>query len=124
MGGSSGAVLVGIAIAFGFATLPAILLSAVTRTQTGVANGINSVSRSVGSAVASALLGTLLAAGKAAGVPAENRFTLAFGLAGGAFAIVAGLAVFGLRSPGGPRPPLRDLPAERVGERRTATCTR
>ncbi|MEV4808915.1 MFS transporter [Micromonospora avicenniae] len=96
-----GGVLVGIAVSFGFAALPAVLLDAVPLTQTAAANGVNSVFRSVGSSVASALLGVLLATGASAKTPAappaESRFTLAFALAGAAFAVVAALAL--LRRP-------------------------
>ncbi|SIR32391.1 MFS transporter [Micromonospora avicenniae] len=94
-----GGVLVGIAVSFGFAALPAVLLDAVPLTQTAAANGVNSVFRSIGSSVASALLGVLLATGADASAstpaapPAEGRFTLAFALAGAAFAVVAALAL-------------------------------
>ncbi|MFF3794551.1 MFS transporter [Streptomyces sp. NPDC001981] len=85
-------VLVGVAVAFGFAALPALLLTAVPVERTGVVNGVNSVARSVGSSVASALLATLVAAGPSGHPPAESRFTLCFALAGGAFALVAAFA--------------------------------
>ncbi|MET7751962.1 MFS transporter [Micromonospora sp. NPDC005367] len=92
-----GGVLVGIAVSFGFAALPAVLLDAVPLTRTAAANGVNSVFRSVGSSVASALLGVLLAGGASArtpaALPAEGRFTLAFALAGAAFAVVTALAL-------------------------------
>jgi len=119
----TGGVLVGIAIAFGFATLPAVLLDAVPRAQTGVANGINSVCRSVGSAVASALLGTLLAATARSGVPAESHFTLAFGLAGGAFAVVVAVALRGLRAPRTVDARPGGSHADRAGEAHTASTT-
>ncbi|WP_420711756.1 MFS transporter [Streptomyces sp. NRRL B-24720] len=104
--GSSAAVigsglLVGIAIAFGFATLPAVLLAAVPPEHTGVANGVNSVARSVGSAMASALVATLVAAGDPGRPPAESRFTLCFALAGAALALIAVLARFGMTPPRG-----------------------
>ncbi|MEE6258656.1 MFS transporter [Plantactinospora sonchi] len=101
----AGGVLVGVAISFGFATLPAVLLDAVPRAQTGVANGVNSVFRSVGSSVASALLGALLATGAVGrpgaaqpALPAQSRFTLAFSLAAAAFAVVACVALLGRRA--------------------------
>lgn len=110
-----GGVLVGVAISFGFATLPAVLLTAVPRTQTGVANGVNSVFRSIGSSVASALLGALLATGAAgrpgAALPAPSRFTLAFSLAAVAFGVVACVALFGTRMRRGCGTPRRESAA-------------
>ncbi|MFI7613497.1 MFS transporter [Nonomuraea terrae] len=87
--------LVGVAVSFGFATLPAVLLGAVPRNRTGVANGVNSVARSVGSAFASALSGVLLAA-PISGLPPEGRFTASFALGGGALVAVAIVALAGM----------------------------
>ncbi|MFD3454997.1 MFS transporter [Streptomyces sp. NPDC058691] len=89
-------VLVGIAIAFGFAALPAVLLQAVAAERTGVANGVNSVARSVGSSVAGALLATLVTGASPDHPVAEGRFTLGFALAGGALALVAVCARCGM----------------------------
>ncbi|WUD78123.1 MFS transporter [Streptomyces sp. NBC_00510] len=95
------AVLVGVAIAFGFTALPAALLTAVPPEHTGAANGVNSVARSVGSSLAGALVATLVAAGPPGHAPAESRFTLCFALAAGAFVLVAAFARFGMTTPGG-----------------------
>ncbi|GAB3131534.1 MFS transporter [Microbispora hainanensis] len=99
------AVLVGVAVSFGFATLPAVLAGAVPANGTGIANGINSVARSVGSSVASALAATLLTvqpaghlATRAASLPAEGRFTACFALGGGAFVLVVLIALTGITS--------------------------
>ncbi|MEU7937594.1 MFS transporter [Microbispora bryophytorum] len=100
-------ILVGVAVSFGFATLPAVLAGAVPAGRTGIANGINSVARSVGSSVASALAATLLAvepavepaehlATRASALPAEGRFTVCFALGAGAFALVVLVALAGL----------------------------
>ncbi|GAB3881924.1 hypothetical protein GCM10027612_11740 [Microbispora bryophytorum subsp. camponoti] len=96
-------VLVGVAVSFGFATLPAVLAGAVPVGRTGIANGINSVARSVGSSVASALAATLLAvepaahlATRASALPAEGRFTVCFALGAGAFVLVVLVALAGL----------------------------
>jgi MFS family permease len=95
--------LVGVAVSFGFATLPAVLLGAVPASRTGIANGINSVFRSVGSSVASALIGTLLIVKPVKNLtprvfvlPPEGRFTLGFSLAGGALVLVVVVALIGL----------------------------
>jgi MFS family permease len=106
-------VLVGVAVSFGFATLPAVLLGSVPSHRTGIANGINSVFRSVGSSLASALIGTLLMVKPAEQLtpgasilPSEGRFTWCFCLAAGAFVLVVVLALAGLWRPapaGSPR---------------------
>lgn len=88
--------LVGVAVAFGFAALPAVLLAAVPPEQTGVANGVNSVARSLGSAVASALVATLVATAGQGHPPAESRFTTCLAVAGAAFALIALFARFGM----------------------------
>ncbi|MFJ4467782.1 MFS transporter [Streptomyces sp. NPDC089424] len=85
-------VLVGVAIAFGFAALPAALMALVPPAHTAVANGVNSVARSVGSAVAGALVAVLVAAGEQGRPPAESRFTACFALAGAALLLIAVLA--------------------------------
>ncbi|WP_095757699.1 MFS transporter [Streptomyces xinghaiensis] len=100
----TGGALTGIAVAFGFATLPAFIVAGVPAHQSGIANGINSISRSVGSSVASAVVTTLLAANTLPGLPpgapalpAETQYTLSFGLGGAAFALVVLVALAGLR---------------------------
>ncbi|MFI9155652.1 MFS transporter [Streptomyces sp. NPDC053367] len=95
--------LIGLAISFGYAAMPALIVASVPAHQTGIANGINSISRSVGSAVASAVITSLLASKTIelpAGMPAlpqESQFTTGFALAGTAFVLVAAVALFGLR---------------------------
>ncbi|MFJ8312333.1 MULTISPECIES: MFS transporter [unclassified Streptomyces] len=97
--------LIGAAISFGYAAMPALIVASVPHHQTGIANGINSISRSVGSAIASAVITSLLASkvieGLPKGVPplpAESQFTLSFALAGIAFVLVVGVALVGLSS--------------------------
>ncbi|MGA4843733.1 MFS transporter [Streptomyces sp. G45] len=101
--------VVGVAISFGYAAMPALIVASVPAHQTGIANGINSISRSVGSAIASAMITTLLASKTIelpAGMPAlpqESQFTLSFALAGAAFVLVAAVALLGLRAARTPR---------------------
>ncbi|WUT87646.1 MFS transporter [Streptomyces melanogenes] len=97
--------VIGVAISFGYAAMPALIVASVPHHQTGIANGINSISRSVGSAIASAVITSLLASKTIehlpAGVPAlpqESQFTLSFALAGGAFLLVVLVALVGLHS--------------------------
>ncbi|WP_172384323.1 MFS transporter [Streptomyces sp. MNP-20] len=101
--------VVGLAISFGYASMPALIVASVPAHQTGIANGINSISRSVGSAIASAMITTLLASKTIelpAGMPAlpeESQFTLSFAIAGGAFLLVVAVALIGLRAAHAPR---------------------
>ncbi|WHM41287.1 MFS transporter [Streptomyces sp. BPTC-684] len=97
--------VIGVAISFGYAAMPALIVASVPHHQTGIANGINSISRSVGSAIASAVITSLLASKTIehlpAGVPAlpqESQFTLSFALAGAAFLLVVVVALVGLHS--------------------------
>ncbi|MEU0935951.1 MFS transporter [Embleya sp. NPDC005971] len=113
--------LTGIAISFGYAAMPALIVANVPHHQTGIANGINSISRSVGSSIASAVITTLLASesvrGLPAGVPpipAESRFTLSFVIAGVMLVLVVGVALLGLkRVPARAEPVAVPVPQER-----------
>nr|WP_229848871.1 MFS transporter [Streptomyces melanogenes] len=103
--------VIGVAISFGYAAMPALIVASVPHHQTGIANGINSISRSVGSAIASAVITSLLASKTIehlpAGVPPlpqESQFTLSFALAGGAFLLVVLVALVGLHSDRRPKP--------------------
>lgn len=101
--------VIGLAISFGYASMPALIVASVPAHQTGIANGINSISRSVGSAVASAMITSLLASKTIplpAGMPAlpqESQFTLSFAVAGGAFVLVVAVALVGLTAGHAPR---------------------
>ncbi|MFD6437729.1 MFS transporter [Streptomyces venezuelae] len=116
--------VIGLAISFGYASMPALIVASVPAHQTGIANGINSISRSVGSAIASAMITSLLASKTIplpAGMPAlpqESQFTLSFAIAGGAFALVVTVALLGLTPHHAPRPahaPATPPVPERVG---------
>ncbi|MFJ8504203.1 MFS transporter [Streptomyces avermitilis] len=104
--------VIGLAISFGYASMPALIVASVPAHQTGIANGINSISRSVGSAVASAVITSLLASktiplphGMPA-LPQEGQFTLSFTIAGAAFVLVVAVALVGLKSAHAPRTPV------------------
>ncbi|MEU1453540.1 MFS transporter [Streptomyces avermitilis] len=104
--------VIGLAISFGYASMPALIVASVPAHQTGIANGINSISRSVGSAVASAVITSLLASktiplpdGMPA-LPQESQFTLSFAVAGAAFVLVVAVALGGLKSAHAPRTPV------------------
>ncbi|MFC0846966.1 MFS transporter [Streptomyces noboritoensis] len=113
--------VIGVAISFGYAAMPALIVASVPHHQTGIANGINSISRSVGSAIASAVITSLLASKTIehlpAGVPPlpqESQFTLSFALAGGAFLLVVLVALVGLHSD---RRSAEPEPSEAVAEK-------
>ncbi|MFF9119155.1 MFS transporter [Streptomyces massasporeus] len=115
--------IIGLAISFGYASMPALIVAGVPAHQTGIANGINSISRSVGSAVASAVITSLLASKSVplpAGMPAlpqESQFTLSFALAGAAFILVTAVALIGLRTASTPSPPvMRKLATSETAE--------
>ncbi|MFF1506432.1 MFS transporter [Streptomyces sp. NPDC058326] len=109
-------VVVGAAVSFGYAAMPAVIMASVPPHQSGIANGINSISRSTGSAIGSAVVTTILASrtldhlpAGAPPLPAESGFTLTFWIGATAFALVAALAGLGLRA----RPAPRTTPAAR-----------
>lgn len=81
--------LVGVGIAFAFASMPRLIVEAVPVTETGVATGMNNVIRTVGGVIGAQVAAVLLASHTVAGtsIPAEAAFTDAFWLS-----VVAGLA--------------------------------
>ncbi|MFF9819351.1 MFS transporter [Streptomyces sp. NPDC014006] len=104
--------VIGLAISFGYAAMPALIVASVPAHQSGIANGINSISRSVGSAVASAVITTLLASktiplpdGMPA-LPQESQFTIGFAIAGMAFGLVVAVSLVGIKSAHAPRTPV------------------
>ncbi|MFC9243103.1 MFS transporter [Streptomyces sp. NPDC057136] len=103
-------VVVGAAVSFGYAAMPAVIMASVPHHQSGIANGINSISRSTGSAIGSAVVTTILASktiehlpAGAPALPAESGFTLTFWLGAVAFALVAVIGRLGLRGRQEPR---------------------
>ncbi|MFJ9943057.1 MFS transporter [Streptomyces erythrochromogenes] len=113
--------VVGAAVSFGYAAMPAVIMSSVPPHQSGIANGINSISRSTGSAIGSAVVTTILASKTIehlpAGVPplpAESGFTLTFVIGAAAFALVGLIGWLGLRGGRGPvaAAPVRPAAAE------------
>ncbi|MFD7630525.1 MFS transporter [Streptomyces sp. NPDC059851] len=96
-------VVVGAAVSFGYAAMPAVIMASVPHHQSGIANGINSISRSTGSAIGSAVVTTILASrtvehlpAGAPALPAESGFTATFWIGAAAFALVAVIARLGL----------------------------
>ncbi|MEU4797937.1 MFS transporter [Streptomyces sp. NPDC023327] len=117
--------LIGVAISFGYAAMPALIVASVPHHQTGIANGLNSISRSVGSAVASAIITSLLASktldhlpAGAPPLPAESQFTLSFAIAGVAFVLIVAVALVGLTKH---KPQVRKLAQAETAETTTET---
>jgi MFS family permease len=104
--------VIGLAISFGYAAMPALIVASVPAHQSGIANGINSISRSVGSAVASAVITSLLASKTIPlpkgmpELPQESQFTMSFAIAGVAFGLVVAVALAGIKSVHAPRTPV------------------
>ncbi len=77
-------------ISLGYGALPALVVSEVDASETGVATGINAIARTVGSSLAAAVVAVLLARSVTdTGLPSEHAFVLIF--IGGA--VTAGLAM-------------------------------
>ncbi|GAA2563503.1 MFS transporter [Winogradskya consettensis] len=87
-----------LAVSFGFATLPALLVAAVDPADTGVANSVNSIARSVGSAISSALIVALLESNinPLTGFPKEATYRIIMILGAAAFAAIAVIGTIGI----------------------------
>ncbi|HEU5028705.1 MAG TPA: MFS transporter [Spirillospora sp.] len=90
--------LVGVGIGLAYSALPTLILGAVDPSESGAANGVNTLMRSIGTSVSSALLGTVLARNTVhfggAEVPDMTGFRISFAIATGAIAVGVLLAAF------------------------------
>ncbi|MFD0021595.1 MFS transporter [Streptomyces sp. NPDC058382] len=89
------AVLLGAGIGLAYSSLPALIIGAVDASETGAANGLNTLMRSIGTSVSSAVIGMVLAhtstrMGSVA-VPTMEGFRTSFVIATGA--VLAGLVL-------------------------------
>ncbi|MCQ4207199.1 MFS transporter [Streptomyces longispororuber] len=91
-------VVVGAGIGLAYSSLPALIIGAVDPSETGAANGLNTLMRSIGTSVSSAVIGMVLAntAHQAHGVavPTMHGFHISFLIATAAVAVGVLLAVF------------------------------
>jgi EmrB/QacA subfamily drug resistance transporter len=108
-------VFCGVGIGFAFAAMPKLIVDAVSPSETGVANGMNTVVRTVGGVIGAQIGAVILAAHAVAGgaVPGESGFVDAFWVSaiGGAGAAIAATLVFPRRPrrrPAGAGAPARD----------------
>ncbi len=90
---------IGAGIGIGFASMPMLIMGAVDATETGAANGLNSLMRSLGTGSSAAVMGAILAASSAGGsAPTAAGFHLAFYVALGG-AVVAGVLALCIPKP-------------------------
>ncbi|WP_432145829.1 MFS transporter [Streptomyces sp. bgisy084] len=103
------AVVVGAGIGLAYSSLPALIIGAVDASETGAANGLNTLMRSIGTSVSSAVIGMVLAhMSQKAGpvtVPTLAGFRVSFLIATAAVLAGVALACF--------------LPSQRTASRRT-----
>ncbi|MEV5019239.1 MFS transporter [Streptomyces sp. NPDC053780] len=91
-------VLIGAGIGLAYSSLPALIIGAVPASETGAANGLNTLMRSIGTSVSSAVIGMVLAntANDTGGVavPTMHGFRVSFLIATAAVAVGLALAFF------------------------------
>ncbi|MEV3853320.1 MFS transporter [Streptomyces sp. NPDC050095] len=91
-------VVVGAGIGLAYSSLPALIIGAVDPSETGAANGLNTLMRSIGTSVSSAVIGMVLAntANHVGGVaiPTMHGFRVSFLIATAAVAVGVLLALF------------------------------
>ncbi|MFE9623450.1 MFS transporter [Streptomyces sp. NPDC006527] len=105
------AVVLGAGIGLAYSSLPALIVGAVPASETGAANGLNTLMRSIGTSVSSAVIGMVLAntahTVNGVAVPTMHGFRVSFLIATAAVAVGLLLALFlPGRTPAG-RPQLR-----------------
>ncbi|MDX3573794.1 MFS transporter [Streptomyces sp. ID05-47C] len=105
------AVVLGAGIGLAYSSLPALIVGAVPASETGAANGLNTLMRSIGTSVSSAVIGMVLAntANNVGGVavPTMHGFRVSFLIAAGAVAVGLLFALFLPRRTPAARPQLR-----------------
>lgn len=90
--------ILGAGIGLAYSSLPALIIGAVPASETGAANGLNTLMRSIGTSVSSAVIGMVLAntANNVGGVeiPTMHGFRVSFLIATAAVAVGLLLALF------------------------------
>lgn len=90
--------ILGAGIGLAYSSLPALIIGAVPASETGAANGLNTLMRSIGTSVSSAVIGMVLAntANDVGGVavPTMHGFRVSFLIATAAVAVGLLLALF------------------------------
>lgn len=121
-------VVLGAGIGLAYSSLPALIIGAVPASETGAANGLNTLMRSIGTSVSSAVIGMVLAdtAHDVGGVavPSMHGFRVSFLIATAAVAVGLVLALFLPRPPRDERPRLRASSEEDAGPARAQEVLR
>ncbi|MDJ1133580.1 MFS transporter [Streptomyces iconiensis] len=103
------AVLVGVGIGIAYSAMPALILGAVDPSESGAANGLNTLMRSIGTSTSSAVVGVVLARMSSplgnTEVPNLDGFRTAFLIAAGAALLGLVIAAFLPSSTGHGTPP-------------------
>lgn len=98
--------VIGVGIGLGYAAMPTLIMAAVPTSETGAANGINTLMRSLGTTVAAAAVASILANSSSvvAGVqtPSSEGFSLSLMLGLGAAVVCAVIALFIPKPPADP----------------------
>ncbi|WP_018545388.1 MFS transporter [Streptomyces sp. LaPpAH-108] len=97
-------VVLGAGIGLAYSSLPALIVGAVPASETGAANGLNTLMRSIGTSVSSAVIGMVLAntaqpVGGGLAVPTMHGFRVSFLIATAAVVVGLALAFFLPRTP-------------------------
>lgn len=96
-------ILIGIGIGLGYAAMPTLIMRAVPASETGAANGLNTLMRSLGTATAAAVIAAVLTRSTVeiggAPVPSTGGFQSAFLFGLGAAMLCTVIAIFIPRSP-------------------------
>ncbi|MGV9562991.1 MFS transporter [Streptomyces sp. NPDC003480] len=104
-------VILGAGIGLAYSSLPALIVGAVPASETGAANGLNTLMRSIGTSVSSAVIGMVLANTaqhvNGLAIPTMHGFHVSFLIATGAVALGLLLALFLPRQRPSARPQLR-----------------
>lgn len=90
-------ILIGVGIAFSFASVPLLIMGAVPQPETGALNGLNALCRSIGTTCASAAVGAILAQMTLPDppyYPSASAFEVAFIVAASAAAVALIIALF------------------------------
>lgn len=99
-------VLIGIGIGLGYAAMPTLIMRAVPESETGAANGLNTLMRSLGTATAAAAIAAVLAQStvdvNGSAVPSSDAFQTAFMFGLAAAALCTLIAAFIPRPPAQP----------------------
>ncbi|WP_055489783.1 MFS transporter [Streptomyces sp. TP-A0356] len=112
-------VVLGAGIGLAYSSLPALIVGAVPASETGAANGLNTLMRSIGTSVSSAVIGMVLANTahhvNGLAIPTMHGFRVSFLIATAAVALGLLLAVFLPRQRPSAKPQLRASSEEDAG---------